>query len=107
MNKHSFEAAFRDSKPRQISRAQKCMGTSGNKMSSLSIFERDLWVKGRKFTHPVNVISELNDNIIGFDFICAHNLTYDMLSRQVKFASTTYCGRNITNSLIGHDRNGG
>ena len=55
-------------------------------MSSLGIFEVDLWIKGKKFTHPVNVINELNNNIIGIDFIHAHQLTYDVLSRQVKFA---------------------
>ncbi len=43
--------------------------------------------KREKFTHPVNVINELNKNIIGFDFIHSHKLTYDVLSRQVKFAS--------------------
>ena len=56
-------------------------------MSSLGVFEVDLWIKGKKFTHPVNVINELNENIIGIDFIHAHQLTYDVLSRQVKFAS--------------------
>jgi hypothetical protein len=56
-------------------------------MSSLGVLEVDLWIKGKKFTHPVNVINELKENIIGIDFIHAHQLTYDVLSRQVKFAS--------------------
>jgi hypothetical protein len=34
----------------------------------------------------VNVIQELNKNIIGIDFIHAHKLTYDVISRKVKFA---------------------
>ncbi len=38
--------------------------------------------------HPVNVINELNENIIGIAFIHAHKLTYDILSRQMKFAGT-------------------
>jgi hypothetical protein len=25
----------------------------------------DLFIKGKKFTHPMNVIEELNENIIG------------------------------------------
>ncbi len=33
----------------------------------------------------MNVIQELNENIIGIDFIHAHILTYDVISRQVKF----------------------
>jgi len=46
----------------------------------------DLWIKGRKFTYPVNVINEIKENIIGIDFIQAHKLTYNVLSRRVKFA---------------------
>jgi len=34
----------------------------------------------------MNVIKEFNENIIGIDFILAHKLTYDMISRKVKFA---------------------
>ncbi len=32
------------------------------------------------------MIKELNENIIGIDFIHAHKLTYDVISRKVKFA---------------------
>jgi len=46
-------------------------------MSSYGVFEVDLFIKGKKFTHPVNVIKELNENIIGIDFIHAHKLTYE------------------------------
>ncbi len=86
MNRQSFDLAFAHNRPRKISEAQSCVAASGDKMSSLGIFEVDLWIKGKKFTHPVNVINELNDNIIGIDFIHAHQLTYDVRSRQVKFA---------------------
>jgi hypothetical protein len=62
-------------KPRNISNAQNCMAASSDKMSLLGIFEADLWIKGKKFTHPVNVINKLNDNIIGIVFIHAHKPT--------------------------------
>jgi hypothetical protein len=39
-----------------------------------------------RFTHQVNVIQELNENIIGIDFIHAHKLTYEVISHRVKFA---------------------
>jgi hypothetical protein len=49
-------------------------------MSSYKVFEVDLFIKGKKFTHPVNVIQELNENIIGIDFIHANKLTYDVIT---------------------------
>jgi len=55
-------------------------------MSSCGVFEVDLYIKGKKFTHPVNVIQELNENIIGIDFIHSHKLDYDVITRRVKFA---------------------
>jgi hypothetical protein len=32
-------------------------------MSSYGVFEVDLFIKGKKFTHPVNVIEELNETL--------------------------------------------
>jgi hypothetical protein len=55
-------------------------------MSSLGVFEGDLWTKGKTFTHPVNILNKLTKNMIRIDFIHAHKLTYDVLSAQVKFA---------------------
>jgi hypothetical protein len=83
MNKQLFDLAFGHSKPRLISKPQSCVAASGDKMSSYGVFEVDLFIKGKKFTHPVNVIEELNENI---NFIHAHKLTYDVISRKVMFA---------------------
>jgi len=49
-------------------------------MSSYGVFEVDLFIKGKKFTHPVNLLQELNDNIIGIDFIHANKHTYDVIT---------------------------
>jgi len=54
----------------------------------------DKFIKGKKLTHPVNVIQELNENIIGIDFIHAHKFTYDVISCWVKFAGAG------TNSIV-------
>jgi hypothetical protein len=86
MNKESFDLAFGHSKPKQISKPQSCVAASGDKMSSYRVFEVDLFIKGKKFIHPVNVIQELNENIIGIDFIHAHKLTNEVISCWVKFA---------------------
>jgi hypothetical protein len=55
-------------------------------MFSCGVFEVDQWIKGKKFTHPVNMIQELNENIIVKDIIHAHRLMYEVFACQVKFA---------------------
>jgi hypothetical protein len=59
MNKQSFDLAFIHSKPKQISKTQSYVAASGDKMSSYGVFEVDLFIKGKKITHPVNVISRI------------------------------------------------
>ena len=86
MNSRSFNAAFGNQKPKKIANAQSCVAASGDAMNSLGVYEVDLHIKGQKFTHPVNVINELNDNIIGIDFMHRNKLIYDVNTRQVKFA---------------------
>ncbi len=86
MNSKSFNAAFGKQNPRKIANAQSCIAASGDAMNSIGIYEIDLYIKGQKFTHPVNVINELNDNIIGINFMHWNKLIYDVNTRQVKFA---------------------
>jgi hypothetical protein len=86
MNSKSFNAAFEKQKPRKIANAQSCIAASGDAMNSIGIYEIDLYIKGQKFTHPVNVINELNDNIIGINFMHRNKLIYDVNTQQVKFA---------------------
>jgi len=86
MNSRSFNAAFGNQKPKKIANAQSCIAASGDAMNSIGVYEIDLYIKGQKFTHPVNVINELNDNIIGIDFMHCNKLVYDVNTRQVKFA---------------------
>ena len=69
MTAASFKAAFPHSKPHRVQNAQHYTAASGNQMNSLGIFEIDLQIKGKSFKHPVNVIDQLTDNIIGIDFM--------------------------------------
>jgi predicted aspartyl protease len=65
-------------KPHKVQNYQQCTAASGDKMNSLGIYEIDLQIKGKKFTHQINVIDKLKDNIIGIDFMHKHKLHYDM-----------------------------
>jgi len=85
MHEQTFDMAFGHNALKQISKPQSCVAASGDKMSSYGVFELDLFIKGKKFTHPVNVIEELNENNIGIDLIHAHKLTYDVISCKVMF----------------------
>jgi hypothetical protein len=120
MNSRSFNAAFKNQKPKKIAKAQSFVATSGDAMNSLGVYEVDLYIKGQKFTHPVNVINKLNDNIIGIDFMHRNKLIYDKLiydvnTRQVKFADekmNTICATKqitipaMTSSIITTKFNG-
>jgi hypothetical protein len=47
--------AFGENRPRKISEAQRCVVSSGDKMSSLGVFQVELWKK-EKNTHQVKMI---------------------------------------------------
>jgi len=87
MTKASFNAAFPHQKPRRVQSSQHCTAASGDKLNSLGIYEIDLFIKGKKFTHNINVMNTLTDNIIGIDFMHKNKLHYDVQTRQVKIAS--------------------
>jgi hypothetical protein len=86
MNSRSFNDAFGNQKPNKIANAQSCVAASGDAMNSIGVYEIDLYIKGQKFTHPVNIINEQNHNIIGIDFMHRNKLVYDVNTRPVKFA---------------------
>ncbi len=86
MNSRSFNATFGNQKPKKIANTQSCVAASGDAMNSIGVYEIDLYIKGQKFTHPVNVINEMNDNIIGIDFMHHNKLIYNVNTSQVKFA---------------------
>jgi len=86
MPQASFKAAFPHNKPHRVQNSQHCTAASSDKLNSLGIYEIDLIIKGKKFTHPINVMDTLTDNIIGIDFMHKNKLHYDVQSRQVKIA---------------------
>ncbi len=86
MTSTSFHVEFPNDKQRKVIDARDCIATSGDKINSLSIYKIYLHIKGKKFTHHINVINQLNDNIIGIDFMYEHRLHYHIQTRQVKTA---------------------
>jgi hypothetical protein len=86
MTKASFNAAFPHKKPRRVQYSQHCTAASGDQLNSLGIYEIDLFIKGKKFTHPINVMDTLTETIIGIDFMHKNKLHYDVQTGHVKIA---------------------
>ncbi len=85
MNADSFREAFRHSRPKLLKKSAGCIAANGSRMRSLGIFEIEMTMRGRKFTHPVTVVEDINDNILGIDFMHTHKLNYDSTSKQTTF----------------------
>jgi hypothetical protein len=86
MNADSFRECFGHSKPTLLRKSAGCIAANGSKMSSLGIFEIEMTIRGCKFMHPVTVVEDLNDNILGIDFMHQHKMNYDSTSKQITFA---------------------
>ena len=43
-------------------------------------------IRSRKFSHPMTVVEDIIDNIIGIDFMHANQMNYDATSKQITFA---------------------
>jgi hypothetical protein len=86
MNADSFREAFGHQKPRMVKKSAGCIAANGSRMESMGIFEIEMTIRGRKFTHHVTVVEDLNDNILGIDFMHQHKLNYDSTSKQITFA---------------------
>ena len=74
MNADSFRESFGHSKPRLLKKSAGCITANGSRMDSMGIYEIEMTIRGRKFVHPVTVVEDLNDNILGIDFMHQHKL---------------------------------
>ena len=72
MNANSFWQAFSGIRPKLLHQGTGCVAANESKMNSLGVLELPMTIKGRKFLHPVTVVEDINDNIIGIDFMHAN-----------------------------------
>jgi hypothetical protein len=59
----------------------------------MGIYEIEMTIRRRKFLHPVTVVKDINDNILGIDFMHQHKLNYYSTSKQITYAHV------LTNAL--------
>jgi hypothetical protein len=86
MNTSSFRQAFKNSKPKLITNGNGCVAANSSKMNSLGVLKIPMTIRGRKFVHPVTVVEDINDNIIGIDFMHLNKMNYDTHSQQITFS---------------------
>jgi hypothetical protein len=86
MNADSFRESFGHSKPKLLKKSAGYIAANGSRMDSMGIYEIEITIKGRKFLHPVTIVEDLNDNILGIDFMHQHKLIYNSTSKQITFA---------------------
>jgi len=86
MNSNSFFQAFHDKTPRLLHKGTGCVAANRSKMNSFGVFELPMTIIGRKFVHPVTVVEDINNNIIGIDFMHANQMNNDAASIQITFA---------------------
>ena len=86
MNADSFRESFGHSKPRLLKKSAGCIAVIGSKMDSMDIYVIEMTIRGRKFLYPETIVEQLNDNILGIDFMHQNKLNYDDTSKQITFA---------------------
>jgi hypothetical protein len=86
MNANSFGESFGHSKQKLFKKSAGCIAANGTRMSAMGIYEIEMTIRGRKSLHPVTVVEDINDNILGIDFMHTHKLNYDSRSKQITFA---------------------
>ncbi len=86
MSASSFWEAFRINKPKLLQKDAGCVAANGSIMNSLGVFALPMTIRDRKFVHPVTVVEDINDNIIGIDFMHVNKMNYDTTSMQITFA---------------------
>ena len=81
MNANSFRDSFGHNRPRLLKDSAGCIAANGSRMDSMGVYEIEMTIRGRKFLHPVTIVEDLNDNILGIDFMHQHKLNYDAHSK--------------------------
>ena len=86
MTMATFRNAFPHGTPRKLRTnaiSDELYDAGGKSLGCIGVFEMDFEVLGRKFKHPVRVLQNVTEDIIGIDFINAHHLWYDPVDREV------------------------
>jgi hypothetical protein len=86
MNADSFCELFGHNNPKLLKSSASCITANDSKMDYMGIYEIEMTIRGRKFLHPVTVVEDINDNILGIDFMHQQKLNYDSTSKQITFA---------------------
>ena len=81
-----FSPDQRKKLPTQFSN-EKMYDAAGNDLGCRGLFEVQMQIFNKTFTHQIMVLEKLKDNIIGIDLMHAQGLSYDTKRKQIFFQS--------------------
>ena len=84
MNTKTFRKIPVDKRPKKVmGNNRSAQSAGGDRLEALGTYNMTLTLEGRTMTHPVVVMSQLNEDLIlGMDFIEKHQLFYDFVGKK-------------------------
>ena len=95
-----FKDIFRNkSLPQQVHNTLKLKSASGDALKQYGTFLLQMTIRGKIYSHPVIILDNLNECILGIDFMHKHNISYDASKRQIlldqQFVQTIHATKQI------------
>jgi hypothetical protein len=87
MNNNAFEAAFGKTKEKE------------KYLTDFKDFKTDIFIRGRKCTHPVQIVNEESENILGIDFLQKFRLHLNPKTKEITFQSAPSQALFTTNNF--------
>ena len=79
-----FKDIFRNKPlPQEVHSTLNLKFASGDNLKQYCTFMLQMTIRGKIYSHPVIILTNLNDCILGIDFIHKHKISHDALKRQI------------------------
>ena len=85
--------------PQKVHNTLNLKSRSRNAITQYDTFMLQMTIRGKIYSHPVIILDNLNDCILGIDFMHKHKISYDASKRQIlldqQFVQTIHATRRI------------
>ena len=95
-----FKDIFRNKPlPQEVHSTLNLKFASGDNLKQYCTFMLQMTIRGKIYSHPVIILTNLNDCILGIYFMHKHKISYDALKRQIlldqQFVKTIHATKQI------------